>query len=123
MYFSRMFLPLLDLMIDHLRRLAHDDRDQTIKLSSLSYNVIMTESYIHVVPRTAEKFALSDELKISINSLGFAGMILVKSEEALDRVKEAGPLNVLRQVAFRPVAAGESTDEIIRGTGSEGVNR
>ncbi|KAK4057618.1 bifunctional AP-4-A phosphorylase/ADP sulfurylase [Microbotryomycetes sp. JL221] len=112
LYFSSVFLPLLDLMIEHLRRLAHHDNDQRISLSSLSYNVIMTTSYIHVVPRTREEFILESGDKVSVNSLGFAGMLLVKSQETLNAVKEIGVLKVLEGVGHRPVAAGESVDEV-----------
>lgn len=113
MYFASSFLALLDLMIDHLRRISLSDSNApAIRLSSLSYNVILTESYLHIVPRTAECFATEDGTSISINSLGFAGMVLVKDQNSLEKVKEVGVLQVLSQVAYRPVAPGESSEEV-----------
>ncbi|KAK4055249.1 bifunctional AP-4-A phosphorylase/ADP sulfurylase [Microbotryomycetes sp. JL201] len=117
-YFARTFLPLLDLMIEHLRRLAHGDGQTAIKLSSLSYNVIMTLSYMQIVPRMAEDYELPNRERVSVNSLGFAGMLLVKSSSALQAVQEIGVLRVLQGVAYRPVAAGESRDEV-KGEGKE----
>lgn len=37
--------------------------------------------------------------KISVNALGFAGMVLVKSDEELEAVKKEGVLSVLKGVA------------------------
>lgn len=113
MYFASTFLALLDLMIDHLRRISLSDPDApAIRLSSLSYNVILTGSYMHIVPRTAECFTTEDGTSVSINSLGFAGMVLVKDSKTLEKVKEVGVLKVLSQVAYRPVAPGESSEEV-----------
>jgi len=58
------------------------------------YNLLATQDWILVVPRTAEKYR-----SISVNSLGFAGSLLVRDGEELERVREAGPMNVLRDVA------------------------
>jgi sulfate adenylyltransferase (ADP) / ATP adenylyltransferase len=113
MYFASTFLALLDLMIDHLRRISLSTPDSpVIRLSSLSYNVILTESYMHIVPRTAECFTTEDGTSVSVNSLGFAGMVLVKDQKSLEKVKEVGVLKVLSQVAYRPVAPGESSEEV-----------
>lgn len=113
MYFASIFLALLDLMIDHLRRISLSTPDApVIRLSSLSYNVILTESYLHIVPRTAECYETDDGTKVSINSLGFAGMLLVKDQKSLEKIKEVGVLKVLSEVAYRPVAPGESSEEV-----------
>ncbi|GAA5832239.1 hypothetical protein JCM11251_004289 [Rhodosporidiobolus azoricus] len=103
------FLSCLDLMIDHLRRLAEEDSSAPSKfrLSDLSYNVILTQKYIHLVPRSKEKYTTSSGREISVNSLGFAGMVLVKEQEALDEIKEVGVLAVLKSVGYRPIEAGE----------------
>ncbi|GAA5921871.1 hypothetical protein JCM1841_000953 [Sporobolomyces salmonicolor] len=122
-YLGNRFLQLLDLMIDHLRRLAESDSEQDasfspgpIRLSNLSYNVILTTSYLHLVPRLCEKFTTASNRGVSINSLGFAGMVLVKEQEALDEIKEIGVLEVLKGVGYRPVVEGEAADaEAIHG--------
>jgi ATP adenylyltransferase len=99
-------------MIDHLRRLATSDEAAYVRLSSLSYNVVLTDTYIHVVPRAAECWETPDGEKVSINSLAFAGMVLVKSEKALEAVKSIGVLEVLRLVGYTPVAPGETEEEV-----------
>jgi ATP adenylyltransferase len=48
-----------------------------------------------LVPRSREFFDA-----ISINSLGFAGALLVRNEEQLERVRSCGPMTVLREVAL-----------------------
>ncbi|GAA5887477.1 hypothetical protein JCM6882_001422 [Rhodosporidiobolus microsporus] len=104
------FLSCLDLMIDHLRRLAEEDSSSSsssFRLSDLSYNVLLTQKYIHLVPRSAEKYTTSTGREISINSLGFAGMVLVKEQEALDEIQKVGVLEVLKSVGYRPIVAGE----------------
>ncbi|GAA6032769.1 hypothetical protein JCM8097_000782 [Rhodosporidiobolus ruineniae] len=108
------FLSCLDLMIDHLRRLAEEDEASnqsehpSFRLSDLSYNVILTQSYLHLVPRRAEKYTTSSGRDISVNSLGFAGMVLVKEQEALDEIKQVGVLKVLESVGYRAVELGEA---------------
>ena len=118
MYFASKFLALLDLMIDHLRRISLSDDPTSsisapIRLSTLSWNLIITQSYMHIVPRTAESYTPpGSSSSISINSLGFAGMLLVKDEESLKVVKEVGVLSVLEKVAYRPVRSGETSEEM-----------
>lgn len=112
-------MALLDLVIDHLRRLAlsgsknleTNNLPLVQKFSQLSYNVIMTSSYLHIVPRTKECFTLPNSgIELSINSLGFAGMLLTKSSEAMEEVKKIGVLEILKSVAYPPVALGDSTE-------------
>ena len=47
-----------------------------------------------IVPRRQEKYA-----DISVNSLGFAGSLLVKNKEELTQLKALGPMQLLSQVA------------------------
>jgi ATP adenylyltransferase len=54
----------------------------------------MTRHWILVVPRHQEKYQ-----SIGINSLGFAGALLVKNQEELQLVKEQTPLKILTAVA------------------------
>lgn len=118
-YFTERWLALLDLVIDHLRRLSIADDGPIVRTSSLSYNFLMTETYIHVVPRTAESYVAPNGNKISINSLGFAGMVLVKKPEDLETIKRVGVLNVLKDLGFRPVASGESSHEVLATSSKE----
>lgn len=57
------------------------------------YNLLVTREWLLFVPRAREKWE-----GISVNALGFAGALLLRSEEALDRVRAAGPLALLRHV-------------------------
>jgi len=54
------------------------------------YNLLVTRRWMMVVPRSQEMFE-----GISINAIGYAGGLLVRNEEELGRVREAGPMKVL----------------------------
>lgn len=65
---------------------------------SAAYNLLATREWLLIVPRKLEKFAA-----ISINSLGFAGCLLVKNKEQMQLVKDIKPMNILSQVAWEKV--------------------
>ncbi len=58
-----------------------------------NYNFLMTREWMLIVPRKQEKFD-----SIGINSLGFAGALLVKNQEELQLLKETSPLDILASV-------------------------
>lgn len=58
------------------------------------WNLLATRDWVLIVPRAKESFE-----GISVNALGFAGSLFVKTREQLERVLAAGPMNVLRAVA------------------------
>jgi ATP adenylyltransferase len=60
-----------------------------------AYNLLATRNWMMIIPRSQEKFE-----GISINSLGFAGTLLVKNSEQLQQLKSYHPLTVLKQVAL-----------------------
>ncbi|AFZ44205.1 ATP adenylyltransferase [Halothece sp. PCC 7418] len=62
--------------------------------SGVAYNFLMTREWMFMVSRKQEKFQ-----SIGINSLGFAGALLVKTQEELQLVKEETPLKILTTVA------------------------
>ena len=62
----------------------------------MSYNLIMTNSYMLMIPRSSGKY----KDQIGINSCGFQGLILCKNEELLNLVEKVGPMNILREVGF-----------------------
>jgi ATP adenylyltransferase len=64
------------------------------KKQSGAYNLLITRDWLWVVPRALEKF-----VSISINSLGFAGALLVKNEKQRQLLLDTKPLNVLKKVA------------------------
>jgi len=61
---------------------------------SAPYNFLMTREWMLIVPRECEYYR-----GISINSLGFAGALLVRDRQQLQLVKEISPMNILEAVA------------------------
>ncbi|MBE9030200.1 phosphorylase [filamentous cyanobacterium LEGE 11480] len=58
-----------------------------------AYNLLATRDWMFLVPRTEEGVG-----KIGVNSLGFAGALLVKNEKQLQRLKQSRPIEILAQV-------------------------
>ena len=70
----------------------------------LSYNVVLTLGHLYVFPRRRESHTLAESGEpLSVNALGFAGYLLVKSEAEMQAVRMEGPTNVLRAVAWESV--------------------
>lgn len=63
-----------------------------------SYNLLLTREWMLVVPRRRESFE-----SISVNSLGYAGSLLVKNEHELNCIRRTGPMQVLRYCGQPPV--------------------
>jgi ATP adenylyltransferase len=59
------------------------------------YCLLVTRGWMLLVPRSREHFGT-----VSINSLGYAGALLVRNEEELRAVSEVGPLAALRETAL-----------------------
>jgi len=59
------------------------------------YCFLVTRKWMLLVPRLREFFG-----PVSINSLGYAGALLVRNNEQLDMIKNEGPINILRGVAL-----------------------
>jgi sulfate adenylyltransferase (ADP) / ATP adenylyltransferase len=91
------FMQLLDLCISSIR---HDPDYPTGKPS---FNVVLTLDHLHLIPRKQENYKLVNGDDISVNSLGFAGCLLVKSEEELEVVKGEGIGKILRGVGIENV--------------------
>ncbi|WP_353932093.1 DUF4922 domain-containing protein [Okeanomitos corallinicola TIOX110] len=60
-----------------------------------AYNFLATREWMLIVPRSQEEFE-----SISINSLGFAGALLVRNSQQMQLVKDIGPMNILKNVAL-----------------------
>ena len=62
------------------------------------YNLVITREWLLFVPRSRETWE-----GVSLNGLAFAGALLVRAPEALDRLRAAGPMAALRHagVALR----------------------
>ncbi|MEL6779521.1 MAG: DUF4922 domain-containing protein [Cyanobacteria bacterium J06597_16] len=64
---------------------------------SFAYNLLCTRHWMMAVPRSQEKHA-----NISVNSLGFAGSLLVKNAETLKKLKDISPIKLLQHVSYPP---------------------
>ena len=59
------------------------------------YSFLCTRRWMMIVPRSQEKYA-----GISVNSLGFAGSLLVKDRQTLAQLEEIGPMRLLQAVGY-----------------------
>ncbi len=66
--------------------------DQTIQ--SAPYNFLATREWMMIVPRSQAEYSA-----IAVNSLAFAGALLVRNSEQLETLKRLRPLNFLKNVA------------------------
>ena len=64
-------------------------------LQSAPYNLLATRRWMLLVARTKEGFD-----GISVNALGFAGSLFVRSRTQLDALKRSGPMAALRAVSI-----------------------
>ncbi len=58
------------------------------------YNLLITRRWLLLVPRTTEFYRT-----ISVNSLGFAGSLFVRTEEEMELIRKTGPMRILQHVA------------------------
>jgi len=108
---SQAFVQLLDLVISTVRH------DPDYPAGKLSYNVLMTLEHLHLIPRRHEAYTLNGGTHIGVNSLGFAGMLLVKSEGELEAVRGEGIGKILRGVGLESIH-----EEQVQGTAAEAVD-
>ena len=95
---SDAFLQLLDATISSIRHYPD------YPVGSPSYNVIVTLEYMHIIPRRKDGHVLEETGEmISVNALGFAGMLLVKSEQEVEAVKRESIGKILRSVGLESV--------------------
>ena len=57
------------------------------------YNLLVTRRWMLFVPRARECFE-----SLTVNALGFAGSLFARTEEQAKRIRDFGPMNVLRHV-------------------------
>jgi sulfate adenylyltransferase (ADP) / ATP adenylyltransferase len=63
---------------------------------SMPYNLLATRRWMLVVPRAQERYE-----GVSLNALAFAGSLFARDRDQLERIKAAGPMNVLRAVTLQ----------------------
>ncbi|MBE9138056.1 phosphorylase [Nodosilinea sp. LEGE 07088] len=76
--------------------LAYLGVDWNNPTQTLPYNLLATRRWMIAVPRQRESYE-----SIPVNSLGFAGSLLVKTPAQLAWLKAIGPMTVLKQVAYQ----------------------
>jgi sulfate adenylyltransferase (ADP) / ATP adenylyltransferase len=64
-------------------------------IQSGAYNLLATREWMLIVPRSQAEFQ-----GISVNSLGFAGALLVRNQEQMQILKQQGAMNILKNVAI-----------------------
>jgi sulfate adenylyltransferase (ADP) / ATP adenylyltransferase len=69
------------------------DQIETTK-QTIAYNLLATREWMLIVPRTKES-----DRRVNINSLGFAGAMLVRDRQQLEIVKNFTPIELLKNVA------------------------
>ncbi|QQE64012.1 phosphorylase [Leptolyngbya sp. BL0902] len=74
--------------------LDHLGADRRAAATEFPYNLLATRRWMMVVSRRQEHYR-----SIPVNSLGFAGSLLVKSHEQLALLKTLGPMTILQGVA------------------------
>ncbi|EKM54234.1 uncharacterized protein PHACADRAFT_123099 [Phanerochaete carnosa HHB-10118-sp] len=99
---QRAFMELLDLALSTFRRDPPATPNGSASKSVLSYNVILTLEHMHFIPRKAEIYTLHETGDaLSINSMGFAGCLLVKSETEFQAVVKEGVGKILGGIACK----------------------
>ena len=58
-----------------------------------SYNMVLTDRFMMLVPRATEFCG-----PVAVNSMGFAGSMLVRSQEELDYIRTETPMRILERV-------------------------
>ncbi len=61
-----------------------------------NYNLLITKNWMMIIPRSQPEFK-----SISVNSLGFAGALLVKNESQLETLIKHQPLHILKKVGVK----------------------
>lgn len=82
------------LLSAYVTLLNHLEMDLTRPAQSFPYNLLVTRQWMVVVCRRQEHYQ-----SIPVNSLGFAGSLLVKNQAQLDLLKAIGPMTILKNVA------------------------
>ena len=59
-----------------------------------SYNMVLTDAFMMLVPRRTEFCG-----PVAVNSMGFAGSMLVRSQEELEYIRAEGPMRILAAVS------------------------
>ncbi|KEQ14653.1 hypothetical protein GZ77_10075 [Endozoicomonas montiporae] len=82
----------------YLAMISQLDSGKSLPSAPEPYNLLMTDHWMMVIPRARDRYQ-----GISINALGFAGLILVKNDEQLETVQSVGGSRLLAEVCRQDV--------------------
>ena len=95
---STAFLSLLDLCISTIRHNPEHPPGRP------SYNVLMTLEHMHLIPRRKDAYVWAEGGQtLNINALGFAGMLMVRSDEELKALHNESIGKILLSVGLESV--------------------
>ncbi|MDB9516025.1 phosphorylase [Roseofilum reptotaenium CS-1145] len=77
-----------------LRHVGRLEQDNPGIQQTGAYNLLITRRWMMVIPRSQDSWH-----SISVNSLGFAGALLVRDAQKLAQLKKVGLMNLLQQVS------------------------
>jgi sulfate adenylyltransferase (ADP) / ATP adenylyltransferase len=63
----------------------------------------MTLEHMHLVPRRKATHVIQAGVTLNVNALGFAGMLLVRSDKELKALQDEGIGKILRSVGLESV--------------------
>ncbi|KAG8722615.1 bifunctional AP-4-A phosphorylase/ADP sulfurylase [Ceratobasidium sp. 394] len=124
------FLKLLDEALHAIRLHASTEPSEAAASTGLavspSYNVLLTSEHMHLIPRrreqtvdelrpihsetTTEADAAYTPQRLSVNALGFAGMLLAKSDAEMRAIKARSVIDLLTQVGVPRVDRKDEVD-------------
>ncbi|WVF66315.1 hypothetical protein IAT40_001055 [Kwoniella sp. CBS 6097] len=129
-FFAPALMRMLDLAFDALRSGGEGNNNGNGKKDG-GWNLLMTLDHLHLIPRSLPSFPLSDNgdgpasgPQLELNSLGYAGMMLVRSEQEesdlLRQVESKGGLMYVLEKCGVPRAWGEKAkvnEDVQQGSG------
>jgi ATP adenylyltransferase len=102
------YITLVDAMLMSLREYSEQENIPeeerllpTISMSTtLAYNWLLTTEFMMIIPRKREHSDSVNGISLNINSLGFAGMVLAKTSDELQVVKDKGVIALVSETGY-----------------------
>ncbi|KAK3804947.1 MAG: hypothetical protein J3Q66DRAFT_131530 [Benniella sp.] len=102
------YITLVDAMLMSIREYSEQENIPeeerllpTISMSTtLAYNWLLTTEFMMIIPRKREDSDSVNGISLNINSLGFAGMVLAKTSDELQVVKDKGVIALVSETGY-----------------------
>ncbi|KAF9356617.1 bifunctional AP-4-A phosphorylase/ADP sulfurylase [Mortierella sp. NVP85] len=102
------YITLVDAMLMSIREYSEQENIPeeerllpTISMSTmLAYNWLLTTEFMMIIPRKREDSDSVNGISLNINSLGFAGMVLAKTSDELQIVKDKGVIALVSETGY-----------------------